>query len=168
MADGFQQKRLAVDSNILLDLAGQNPFAEQFRKAFLAKGYSLEAPPTVILELTHFFENGDPRERKFAEIALTSMLSKWKIFPISLSNVQRAYTQNFVKFVHADRVIPERENNDAEILAETSLAGIPVLVTSDNALLDADPVGLALAFEKAGLAPVTPAHPSRLTRALRK
>ena len=168
MADGFQQKRLAVDSNFLFDLAEGHQFAEAFRKAFQAKSYSLEVPPTVILELTHFFEKGNARERELARIALTSMIQKWKISPISLSSVQRAYTQNFVTFVHADKIIPQRENNDAEILAETSLAGIPVLVTSDSALLEADALGLALAFEKAGLAPVTPAHPARLTKALRK
>jgi len=122
----------------------------------------------VVLELTNFFKKGDARERELARIALSSMLTKWKISPISLSSVQRAYTQNFVKFVQADKIIPPRENNDAEILAETSLAGIPVLVTCDSTLLDADPVGLALAFEKAGLVPVVPAHPKRLTRAIRK
>jgi len=168
MADGFQQKRLAVDSNILFDLAEGRRFAEDFRKTFIEKGYSLETPPTVVLELTNFFKKGDARERELARIALSSMLTKWKISPISLSSVQRAYTQNFVKFVQGDKILPPRENNDAEILAETSLAGIPVLVTSDRALLDADPVGLALAFEKAGLAPVAPAHPARLTRAVRK
>jgi len=167
MADGFPQKRLAVDSNVLFDLAGGEGFAEDFRKTFLGKGYSLEAPPTVVLELTHFFRKGDARERELARIALTSMLGRWKISPISLSSVQRAYTQNFVKFVQADKVLPARENNDAEILAETSLAGIAVLVTSDATLLDADPVGLALAFEKAGLAPVAPAHPRRLVRGVR-
>ena len=95
MADGFQQKRLAVDSNILFDLAEGQPFAEDFRKTFLAKGYSLETPPTVVLELTNFFKKGDAREQELARIALTSMLTKWKISPISLSSVQRAYTQNF-------------------------------------------------------------------------
>ena len=133
MADGFQQKRLAVDSNVLFDLAEGEQFAEDFREIFLGKGYSLEAPPTVVLELTNFFKKGDARERELARIALSSMLTKWKISPISLSSVQRAYTQNFVKFVQADKIIPPRENNDAEILAETSLAGIPILVTSDGA-----------------------------------
>jgi rRNA-processing protein FCF1 len=168
MPDGFQQKRLAVDSNILFDLAEGHQFAEDFRKTFLAKGYSLEIPPTVVLELVNFSKNGDARERELARITLSSLLTKWKISPISLSSVQRAYTQNFVKFVQADKVLPIRENNDAEILAETSLAGIPILVTSDGTLLDADPVGLALAFEKAGLVPVAPAHPQRLTRAIKK
>jgi len=62
---------------------------------------------------------------------------------------------------------PDDEVNDGLILAETSLAGIPLLVTSDKHLLDVDEDALRLAFNEADLAPVHPVHPKSLLRALR-
>ncbi len=66
-----------------------------------------------------------------------------------------------------DRLIPEAEFNDGLILAETSILEIPLLVTSDKHLLDIDADALRLAFHDADLAPVHPAHPKGLLRALR-
>ena len=64
-------------------------------------------------------------------------------------------------------LLPEDEFNDGLILAETSLAGIPMLVTSDKHLLDIDEDALRLAFNEADLLPVSPLHPKNLLRALR-
>ena len=55
---------------------------------------------------------------------------------------------------------------DALILAETSVAEIPLLVTSDKHLLDIDEDALVLLFNEADLPPVRIAHPRRLLRAL--
>ena len=65
------------------------------------------------------------------------------------------------------RLIPEAERNDGKILAQTSLAQIPLLVTSDKHLLDIDKEALLLAFNEADLFPVHPAHPKRLLKALK-
>jgi hypothetical protein len=65
------------------------------------------------------------------------------------------------------RLIPEDEFNDGLILAETSLAEIPLLVTSDKHLLNIDEDALLLAFNEADLSPVHPVHPKRLLRVLR-
>ncbi len=64
-------------------------------------------------------------------------------------------------------LLPETERNDGKILAQTSLMGIPVLVTSDKHLLDIDEESLVLAFNEADLFPVHPAHPRRLLKAIR-
>lgn len=53
------------------------------------------------------------------------------------------------------------EFHDAVLLGETALAGIPLLVTSDKHLLNADAEALALAFQDA---PVQSAHPKALAR----
>ena len=50
---------------------------------------------------------------------------------------------------------------------KTSLAGIPLLVTSDKHLLNIDEDALLLAFNEVELTPVHPVHPKRLLRALR-
>jgi len=64
-------------------------------------------------------------------------------------------------------LIPENEQNDGKILAQSSLAGIPLLVASDKHLLDIDEDALLLAFNDVDLVSVHPAHPKRLLRALR-
>jgi hypothetical protein len=64
-------------------------------------------------------------------------------------------------------LIPESEQNDGKILAQTSLARIPLLVTSDKHLLDVDEDPPLLAFNDADLLPVHPSHPKRLLKALR-
>ena len=69
-------------------------------------------------------------------------------------------------FVKDRRILPAGEVNDARILADTAIAHIPMIVTSDKGLLEADQIALSLAFEDAGLPVVHPVHPAKLTRAL--
>lgn len=63
-------------------------------------------------------------------------------------------------------LLPHDEQHDGIILAQSSLAKIPLLVTSDKHLLDVDQDALLLAFNDADLAPVHAAHPRRLLKAL--
>jgi hypothetical protein len=48
---GSQKKQLALDTNLLLDLAASEDFAEDFKGEFQARGYDLLVPPTVGVEL---------------------------------------------------------------------------------------------------------------------
>jgi len=48
---GYQKKRLALDSNLLLDLARGLNFAHDFHAVFRAANYSLMVGPTVFSEL---------------------------------------------------------------------------------------------------------------------
>jgi len=77
------------------------------------------------------------------------------------------YRHTFRRAVDRCSLIPETEQNDGKILAQTSLAKIPLLVTSDRHLLDVDEDALLLAFNEADLLPVHPSHPKRLLKALR-
>ena len=45
------KKRLALDTNLLLDLAENNDWAQDFREQFQARGYALLIGPTVVLEM---------------------------------------------------------------------------------------------------------------------
>ena len=115
MAANGPRKQLALDTNVLFNLADGRDFAHAFREAFLAGGYALRFPPTVLEEL----------------------------------------------------VTAELELNDALILAETAVATIPLLVTSDRHLLDVDEDELVLLCGEADLCPVRAAHPRRLLHAIR-
>ena len=162
-----QKKQLSLDTNFVFDLAEGKDFAHEFREIFQRKGYALVLPPTAVHELHLIFTRGDSAaERKLARTALTHLL-QWGIRPFDLDSTAEAIGEQFVRGLLQQRLLPENEFNDALILAETSLAEIPLLVTSDKHLLDIDEDALRLAFNEADLLPVHPVHPKNLLRALR-
>ena len=61
--------------------------------------------------------------------------------------------------------LPEGELNDGLIVAETALANVPVLVTSDRHLLDIDPQHLSACLADSDLPRVEIAHPKDLLAA---
>jgi hypothetical protein len=157
-----QKRQLSLDTNLLFDLAGDEDFAHDFRETFQGKGYALVVPPTAVHELHVIFTDGDSEaERELARTALTH-LRQWGIRPFDLDAAAEAVCEQFVRGLLRKRLIPEGEFNDGLILAESSLADIPLLVTSDKHLLDIDEDALLLAFNEAELPPVHPVHPKRL------
>jgi len=151
---------------VLLDLAEERDFAHEFREAFARRGYSFLIPPTVIAELDLLATLGRAPQRRLADIALAK-ISTWGCRPFTLSSTDLAIAARFAARLLDSRLIPETESNDGKILAQASLAGIPLLVTSDKHLLDISEDALHLAFDDADLPPVHPAHPKRLMRAVR-
>ena len=160
------KKSLALDTNLLLDLAAGEDFAHDFKDEFSGRGYALLTPPTVIAELAFFASLKDVPQRELADVAL-GKIHEWKCQPFTLSSTELAIATRFAARLIQALLIPETETNDGKILAQTSLAKIPLLVTSDRHLLDVDEEALLLAFNDADLLPVHPAHPRRLLKALR-
>ncbi len=160
-------KRLALDANLPLDLAEGFPVAHDFREVCVERNYSLWLPPTAVQELTFIAEVGsDPKKRRLAVKALSNLLA-WKIQPFDLEPVQHGYAERFSRLLRDRCLLPETEVNDGMILAETSLKGLPMLVTSDAHILDIEPVQLSVAFADRGLVPVTPMHPKPILKTLR-
>ena len=91
----------------------------------------------------------------------------WKCQPFTLSSTELAIAAQFAARLIHWSFIPDTEQNDGKMLAQTSLAKIPLLVTSDKHLLDLEEESLLLCFNDADLAPVHPAHPKRLLKALK-
>lgn len=160
------RKQLALDVNLLLDLAEDKDFAHEFREEFQARGYEFLLPPTAVAELNILSIYGGEPQRTFANEALHK-LRAWKCQPFSLSDTKLAIAEQFRRRLSELRLIPDEEWDDGLILAETSLGGIPLLVSSDKHLLDIDEEALLLAFNEADLLPVHPVHPKRLLKALR-
>ncbi len=160
------KKSLALDTNLLLDLAGEKDFAHEFKEEFSRRGYALLVPPTVIAELAFSTSRKDAPQREIANIALERMHA-WQCQPFTLSSTQLAIAIRFATRLMDALLIPETESNDGKIPAQTALAKIPLLVTSDKHLLDVDEDALLLAFNDADLLPVHPSHPKRLLKALR-
>jgi PIN domain len=162
-----QKKQLSLDANFVFDLARDENFAHDFREIFQRKGYALVLPPTAAHELHVIFTDGDSAaERELARTALIQ-LKQWGIRPFDLDSAAEVICEQFVRGLLRHRLLPEDEFNDGLILAETSLAQIPLLVTSDKHLLEIDEDALLLAFNEADLSRVHPVHPKRLLRALR-
>ena len=112
---------------------------------------------------------GDPdrRVRALATHALAA-LRGWDIQPLAeLGDLEYAIADHFVSRLNHARLLPDEEVNDGLILAETSLAQIPALVTSDAHLLNIDEPDLRLIFEECDLPSVTPVHPQRMLKAIR-
>lgn|SRR5487761_1897205 len=163
---GNPKKSLALDTNLLLDLAEEKDFAHDFREEFTRRGYSFLAPPTVLAELEALSNSGRSPQAAFANTALEN-LRDWHCAPFPLSATKLAIAYRFAERLIDLRLIPDAERNDGKILAQTSLIQIPLLVTSDAHLLDIDEDALLLAFNEADLLPVHPVHPKRLLKALR-
>jgi len=160
------RKQLALDTNLLLDLAADVDFAHDFKEVFQDKGYGFLAPPTVLAELHEQSVNGPTaRKRKLARVALAKIL-EWDVIPSHLSAVEMAIAERLANRFLELKLLPEYECNDALILAETSLANVPLLVTSDKHFLDMDEDALALAFSDADLPAAHPVHPKALVRAI--
>ena len=160
------KKSLGLDTNLLLDMAGDKDFAHEFKDEFLARGYDLLVPPTVVAEFVFFEEHANLPPHRLATLA-RERLTPWKCRPFSLSATELTIAVRFANRLIDSLLIPETEQNDGKILAQLSLAGVPMVATSDKHLLDIEEEALVLAFGDADLFPVHPAHPRRLLRAIR-
>ena len=67
------KKSLALDTNLLLDLAGKKDFAHEFNEEFSSRGYSLLVPPTVVAELAFFASLKDAQQQEIANVALEKL-----------------------------------------------------------------------------------------------
>jgi predicted nucleic acid-binding protein len=160
------KKRFALDSNILIDLADNEDYAHTFREEFQERGYTLWLPPTVAHELLHASETKTAPDAALARAALSQSLA-WQILPISLASPDSGIAEIFARDLVGSGLLPPEEYNDALILAETSLAEIPVLVTSDHHLLDIPEDRLLVSLNDADLYPTRVAHPKGLLKAIR-
>jgi hypothetical protein len=161
------KKRLALDTNLLFDLAGNSGMAHDFREVCQERGYSMWLPPTALGELVYFSGKGTVRERELAMEALKNLLW-WKIFPMQLDDLDRHVAKRFSKLLRDRGLLPEKEDNDGRILGETATGEIPLLVTSDRHLLDMDRTKLEIAFADSEL-PITvvAVSPRSILKALR-
>jgi predicted nucleic acid-binding protein len=163
---GNQKKRLALDTNLLLDLARGFDFAHDFQAVFQEANYSLLAGPTVFRELGFAMLYGRELEKSLAITALANA-AKWGVLAFNLTRLDQTIAERFAQRLLERRLLPEEECNDALILAETAVENIPLLVTSDQHFLEMDQDALALAFSEADLPAVHPVHPKALLRAMR-
>jgi len=159
------KKKLALDTNVLFDLANESDFTHTFREVHQERGYSLEVPPTVIQELSHLALETHCNESALALKALQKIRS-WGLLPFDLIPTGHALAEQFSKKLIDKGFLPEGEFNDGLILAETALVSIPILATSDKHLLHIDNAVLRVQLEDSDLSAVSVVHPKTLLGAL--
>jgi predicted nucleic acid-binding protein len=168
MAAARAKKELALDSNVLFDLADGREFAHALLEILREQGFKLVVPPTVVQEIVLIA--GDIREatnkRDLATKALENMLD-WGIVPYDLRSVGHGITEQFAKCLIHKGLLPVEEFNDGQILAETALANVPGLVTSDKHLLEIDNQTLQELLKEKDLSPVYVCHPKNLLRRMK-
>jgi hypothetical protein len=130
-----QDKRCALDVNILLDLAEGEGFALEFLEVAKEKYCPLYVTPTAFLELELLVRDGTPPRKKAATRAIAG-LHKWGVIVFDLEPVQHGCTKEFAQRLIRKGYLIEDEYDDGLILGEAGCFGIPVLVTSDHHLLD--------------------------------
>jgi DNA-directed RNA polymerase specialized sigma54-like protein len=165
MARPPPKKRFALDANILFDLAEEKDYAHTLREVLQELGAFLEVPPTVIQELVFAAQTMPGPQGQTAGIVLQSLLS-WKLIPIPLRPIEHGIAMAFAERLIRKGYLPENEENDGLLLAESSLAEIPVLITRDQHLLDIPNGVLAVELNAADLFQVQVMHPRPLLRAL--
>jgi hypothetical protein len=119
----------------------------------------------VAHELLYAADTKSDPDAVLARSALRQLLD-WQIFPVGLSSLDVGIAEAFSRNLIYAGLLPPEEFNDGLIVAETSLAGIPVLVTSDHHLLDIPEDKLLLCLNDADLSPVRIAHPKGVIRAI--
>jgi hypothetical protein len=165
---GVAPKLLALDTNLVLDLAENLDVAHDFRETFKARGYGFRLPSTAAMEL-RWKSRRDSHHlvRALATRALAGLRS-WDIQPLPESgDLEYSIAEQFVSRLHYAGLLPHEEMNDGLILAEASLAQIPALVTSDAHLLDMEETDLRLIFEECDLPSVMAVHPQKMLKAIR-
>lgn len=148
---GQLSKQLALDTNVLLDLADKEPTVTRFHRIALARQFSLAITLTVLKELgAASLDDKAPSRKALAHLALVKMHS-WQITPLQKNGLFADYAEDFSKMVRKMGLFPPNERNDGLILAEASLHDMSILITSDSHFFKFDQADLALAFASSQL-----------------
>lgn len=132
-------KSVAVDTNVLFDLADKNSEVEAALKVVRRRlpGVGIVVTPTVVQELSWLSQNGDPEARRLAAIAAGSLL-KWGITPINCRAVMHGIIEQAAGEIIRLRLMPPSETHDALIVAEASSAECAMLISSDRHMWGCD------------------------------
>ena len=148
---------IALDTNVLLDLADNNETAldclstitRKFKKA------PIIVLPTVIGELVDISKNGETEEEKsLALITLQSIRDPWAFQPINYVPVGHGIVEETARKIRKAGLVPDEEVNDTFVIAEAALANATILISSDSHMKDIDQSKLKSILEDCGVEPL--------------
>jgi predicted nucleic acid-binding protein len=132
---------LAVDTNFLIDLAAGDEVALDCLSTLRRKlpTAPILVLPTVIQELVYIASRSDIRRPKIlASKALQSILKPWGFRPVNCVPVGHGIVEETARKIRAAGLLPEEEINDSFIIAESALAHVTLLISSDSHLKNID------------------------------
>jgi predicted nucleic acid-binding protein len=145
---------VAIDTNYPLMLAEGNDIALEALSVVRERVRPAEiiVPPTVLLELNyHAKKSPDLKLRRSARIALDRLLSLWRFHFAPLDSTQEAMAAEAARRIFSAGLMPDEEQNDALIVAESAVLNTVLLVSNDSHLLQVDHRRLGLLFRELDL-----------------
>jgi len=139
--------QLALDTNVLFDLADGKDFATTVLEVLAEENATVKVCPTVMVEIEHEISHPVSLQKARRAERAFKCFKTWGITPFSLAPVQHAVAQNFSVSLQNTGVLPQGEFHDGCILAETALCPLEYLLTSDRHLLSIDSEGLQRHFQ---------------------
>ena len=167
MADQPPPNSLSLDTNLFVDLGGQMEYALAFLEIVREHKAPLYVAPTVLRELAALAIRGDDAEKQAALQALRS-LGRWAVTGLQPQPSHNELTRQIASRILELELLPRAEHNDSRIVAETSLAGIPYLVSNDNWVNGIDQPRLNRLLAAADFNPITVISPRRFLTLLRR
>jgi rRNA-processing protein FCF1 len=130
---------IAVDTNVLIDLAESDETVidcfSTIRRKF--PNAPIIIPPTVIGELADIATDGETTaEQESALKALRSIRAEWGFHPMNCVPVGHGIVEETARKIRAAGLIPEEEIHDSFVIAESALANVTLLLSSDGHLKD--------------------------------
>jgi|GEM_PF-2094259 len=158
-------RSLSPDTCLLVRLGDPaDEDAQLFLEFLREKRITVCVTPTALAETTHLAETGDWPAREHADNALSLMAGAGFVLPRLETSAEEARVERIAAALRAKGFLPERERHDARILAETSLAGVRFLVTTDPHFMTDNQL-LGLSLEALKLTPVCVVAPGQVVRA---
>jgi len=163
----MKRLRLAVDTNVLLDLAGE---VEAVLDAFAVLDQRLPdsdtlVVPSVLDELAFLCDSGDTeRARHSALLALRLVREQERFRPLLELACPQSLVVEVARALRLRGLLPENEIHDSLILAEAALLDCGLLLTSDEHLRGVDHEHLTLVLNPFELVPPVIASPREIMR----
>ncbi len=159
-------KSVALDTNVLLDLAGESPQAIAALAAIRRrlKG-AIIITPTVIQELGWLADNGDTEEaRNLAILAARDLRARWGIVPANCDPEWHGVIDLAAQELRNRNLLPEEEVNDSLIICESALAQCALLVSSDGHMANIDNTTLNEVLVRRDLGAIVILQPWRIVK----
>jgi predicted nucleic acid-binding protein len=147
-------KLFGADTNFLMDLADEKDAAWSCWEIGKQRGHSFLILPVVAGELFYLSESGQAKDRALASLALERAIAEWKFTPRDLSDTETEIARLGAENILHEAVIPTGEFNDAFLVCQAAVEGIPCLLSNDAHLKDCDQERLQAVLQNRELSPV--------------
>jgi hypothetical protein len=113
--------QLALDTNVLFDLADERDFAVTVLEVLAEKKAAVKVCPTVLVELQYEIPTRLPPKKLCAREKALQSIRTWNITPFVLKAVDNGIAKMFSERLQYIGILPHGEFNDGCILAESAL-----------------------------------------------